>query len=254
MSHADVDEVVARALAGLAFEETSGAYFRQGEIAVLPGLLPEELVTRLADEVESLRNRRVRKQLPGYKKSESVGWRTLREAAPRIVSLFRSASLVDFLGRVVDAPIVPAPDWDAHACAVYHYERAGDGIGFHYDSSWYRGARYTVLIGLRNQSSARLVCDLHTREPHRAPRRIEVATDPGTVVVFHGDKVWHAVTPLAEGERRTVLTLQYVTDPRMGWLGRLVTLAKDALGYFGFREVVRTWLGAGRPLLGSAER
>ena len=32
--------------------------------------------------------------------------------------------------------------------------------------------------------------------------KLELKVGPGTVVLFNGDKLWHAVTPTAEGERR----------------------------------------------------
>ncbi len=220
----------------------SGEYFRRGEFAVIPELISPELVACMNRDFEGARRSLVRKRLPGYKRSESLGWRTLRRSAPSIVALYRSPELLRFLSGLTDAPLMAAPDWDAHACAVYHYDRPGDGIGFHYDSSWYRGARFTVLIGLTNDSKSRLICELHTREKHRRPERTEVRTEPGTAVVFHGDKVWHAVSPIEAGERRTVLTLQYVTDPRMGLFGRAITFVKDALGYFGAREVLGSWV------------
>jgi hypothetical protein len=220
----------------------SAAYFVQGEFLVMPALLPRAWISSLADEARAAREALVRTRLPGFKSSGSVGWMTLQERAPLIASLYRSAGLRDLIGGIVDAPIVAAPSWDAHACALYHYDRAGDRVGFHYDKSFYRGVRYTVLIGLVNDSTSKLVCQLHRREPQRPRREVQVVTDPGTVVVFHGDKLWHSVTPLGADETRTVLTLQYVTDPRMGLLGRIVSALKDGMAYFGFREVLRAAL------------
>jgi hypothetical protein len=52
-------------------------------------------------------------------------------------------------------------------------------------------------------------------------------------VFFNGYKVEHAVSATRDGERRAVLTLQYVTDRRMRPWRRAVSLAKDALTYFG---------------------
>ncbi len=223
-------------------------YFWQGEFLVMPDLLPPLLVDALVEDVTHLRASAVRRGLPGYKGSSSIAWPLLRGGAPCIASLFQSTALRGLVEDVADATVVPAPDWDPHACAVYHYDRAGDGIGYHYDTSWYRGARYTVLVGLVNRSTARLSCELHTREPHRARRTVEVSTDPGTVVVFHGDKVWHRVTPLGPGEERTVLTLQYVTDQRMSALGRVVSFAKDAFAYFGLRQAVSALVASPQPL------
>jgi alkylated DNA repair dioxygenase AlkB len=222
-------------------------YFWQGEFLALRELLPASIVGDLVSDVSRVRSAGVRKSVTGYKRSSSVAWPELRANAPAIAALFRSHALVRFLEEVTDARLTPAPDWDPHACALYHYEHAGDGIGYHYDTSWYRGARYTVLIGLVNRSSARLSCELHTKERHRPQRRVDVATDPGTVVVFHGDKVWHRVTPLAEGEERTVLALQYVTDPRMSAVGRAVSFAKDSLTYFGAKQAARALLAPRSP-------
>ena len=47
----------------------------------------------------------------------------------------------------------------------------------------------------------------------RPPVDLALKTDPGTLVLFNGDKLWHAITPLGEGEERVSLTLEYVTDP-----------------------------------------
>ena len=51
----------------------------------------------------------------------------------------------------------------------------------------------------------------------------------------------HHDEPFAErhGERRVSLTFEYVTDPRMhaGW--RIISKMKDAIAYFGFRQVFR---------------
>lgn len=218
-------------------------YFWQGEFLALPELLPATLIDRIVDEVSRVRAGAVRRTIPGFKRSSSVAWPTLRAHAPTVASLFHSPALIRLLEHLTDARLVPAPDWDPHACAVYHYDRAGDGIGYHYDTSWYRGTRYTVLIGLVNRSTAHLSCDLHKREPQRPQRRVDVATEPGTMVLFHGDKLWHRVTPLAEGEVRTVLTLQYVTDARMSAIGRIISFAKDAMAYFGVRQVANAMFG-----------
>lgn len=56
-------------------------------------------------------------------------------------------------------------------------------------------------------------------------------------MLFNGDKLQHRITPLADGEERVALTLEYVTDPRMGRWPRLVSNMKDAVAYFGFGQV-----------------
>ena len=147
---------------------------------------------------------------------------------------------MDFLSRLAGARLLLCPDDDPHACALYFYTEPGDHIGFHYDTSYYKGARYTVLIGLVERSSSRLVCQLYKDDPRRQTQELSVATEPGTFVFFNGDKLYHSVSPLQPGEERIVLTMQYVIDQRMGPFKRVVSNMKDAVAYFGFRSLFRS--------------
>ncbi|MBW4422976.1 MAG: hypothetical protein KME50_00530 [Nostoc desertorum CM1-VF14] len=46
---------------------------------------------------------------------------------------------------------------------------------------------------------------------------------------------------MAKNEQRIVLTFEYVTDTRVGMLKRFVSNMKDAIAYFGFRQVFRSY-------------
>ena len=59
------------------------------------------------------------------------------------------------------------------------------------------------------------------------------------MAIFNGDKLWHAITPLGNGEERVSLTLEYVTNPEMPPLKRLFSNMKDAFAYFGVRTLLR---------------
>jgi hypothetical protein len=59
------------------------------------------------------------------------------------------------------------------------------------------------------------------------------------MVIFNGDKLWHAVSPLGEKEERIVLTMEYVTNPEMGSFKRLYSNLKDSFAYFGLRAVFK---------------
>ena len=47
------------------------------------------------------------------------------------------------------------------------------------------------------------------------------------------------ISPLQAGERRVSLTFEYLTDPNMHFGWRLISNMKDAVAYFGFRQVFR---------------
>jgi hypothetical protein len=71
-----------------------------------------------------------------------------------------------------------------------------------------------------------------------------LATHPGTLVAFNGDKLWHAITPLGDNEERVSLTLEYVTDPSMSAFKRLFSNLKDSFAYFGLKTVFTGRAGA----------
>jgi hypothetical protein len=229
--------VIDRALARLDPDEIRATHRRQDEFVHLPGCFPPELVERLIADVERVRPHVHRNYIPGHKKGGSVSYWTLVEEAPAILGLYRSPALLAFLERVTGQRLQPCPDSDPHACALYFYTEPGDHIGFHHDTSYYRGARYTVLLGLIERSSSRLVCQLYRGAADRELVELRLATQPGTLVLFNGDRLWHSVTPLGTGEERVSLTMEYVTDPSIHPLRRFVSNMKDAIAYFGLRTV-----------------
>ena len=86
-------------------------------------------------------------------------------------------------------------------------------------------------------SRCKLEYELFHDNPTRdaVPGALSIA--PGTLVVFNGDKLWHRITPAAAGDRRIALTLEYVTSHAMHPLRRFMSNMKDAIAYFGFRQV-----------------
>ena len=232
-----VEAAVTAALRAVDRADVRRAYLEQNEFVVLERWLPSPLVGRLVAEVDRVRPAINRNFIPRHKKGGSVSFFTLAEQAPTIVALYRAPALIEFLSQVTGRALQPCPPGDPHACALYFYTEPGDHIGFHFDTSYYRGERFTVLVGLIERSSSRLVCQPYKRLPARPPVELSLATDPGTLVLFNGDTLWHAITPLGAGEERVSLTLEYVTDPSMAPLKRFVSNMKDAIAYFGFRRV-----------------
>lgn len=235
-----VTEAVEHAVAALDFDRVRQEYWSQNEFISLPHFLSDAVIQdALLPSVQQLKPQLNRNYIPGHKKGGSVSYYTVREQAPAFLELYRAPAFMDFLSRLVGCPLMLCPDNDPHACALYYYTEPGDHIGFHYDTSYYKGARYTVLMGLVDRSpSCRLVCQLFKDDPQRAMQELQLATEPGTIVIFNGDKLWHSVTPLGTGEERVVLTLEYVTNQSMGPIQRLYSNLKDAFGYFGIKALL----------------
>ena len=236
-SLAPVADEIARTLAALDVAALRATYLAQNEFVYVERFFPESVVGPMIEEVRRLRGAINRNYIPRHKKGGSVSYYTLREQAPAILTLYRSAAFLAFLRTVTGAPAADScPETDPHACALYYYTEPGDHIGFHFDTSYYKGTRYTVLLGLVERSSSRLVCHTHKDDPSRN-REVALATEPGTLVLFNGDKLWHKITPLGDDEERVSLTLEYVTDARMTPAKRFISNMKDAVAYFGFRSV-----------------
>jgi hypothetical protein len=212
-------------------------YRDQGSFVFIPDFLPGDLVATLRECVAQAEPSLNRNYLPGHKQGGSVSRHTIDRLAPAIAELYESPRLTDWLARLAGEALQLSPPADPHAYALYFYTRAGDHIGWHYDTSYYAGRRYTLLLGVLEDSSCRLDYQLHTRE---AGARVEAGSlqlPPGGAVFFDGDKLRHRITPLRDGEKRVSLTFEYVTDPRMSFGRRLISQMKDAVAYFGFRQV-----------------
>jgi hypothetical protein len=233
-------EAVSRGIEALDFDWTRRTYWEQNECIFIERFLPVEVVqSHLLPEVEKLRAEVHRNYIPKHKKGGSVSYYTLMEKAPVFAELYRSPAFIDFISRLVGHPVMPCPANDPHACALYFYNQPGDHIGFHYDTSYYKGARYTVLMGLVQHSvECRLICQLYKGDATRDIRELRLTTPPGAMVIFNGNKLWHGITPIEAGAERVVLTMEYVTNPEMGTFSRFVSNMKDAIAYFGFSAVL----------------
>jgi hypothetical protein len=234
-----VDDTMRARLERLDAPALRDEFVRQGAFLNLPQFLPGDITARLIDAAAAVERFVNRNYLPGHKQGGSVSRYTLDEHATAVAELYRSPALMRWLERVAGEPLQVAPPGDPHAYAFYFYTRPGDHIGWHYDTSYYAGRRYTLLLGVIDQSSCRLDYELHTRERGASVVAGSVCIAPGGLVFFDGDRLRHRITPLADGEKRVALTFEYVTDPRMRAGARWISDLKDALAYFGFRQVFR---------------
>ncbi len=226
-------------LRNFAVEPLRREFVAQGAFVYLEDFLAPEITAKLTAAVGAVRASVNRNFLPGHKQGGSVSRHTIDRLAPFVADLYRSPTLIDWLGRLAGERLQQSPPQDPHAYALYFYTRPGDHIGWHYDTSYYAGRRYTLLLGVVDESSCRLDYELHTREPGVGMVPGSVRLPPGGLVFFDGDKLRHRITPLAQNEMRVSLTFEYVTDPTMRPWRRVISNLKDAVAYFGFRQVFR---------------
>jgi hypothetical protein len=235
----NAEEAMSSRLAALSTGPLRREFAEQGAFLHLREFLAPDITAQLVSAVAAVTASVNRNYLPGHKQGGSVSRHTIDRLAPFIGDLYRSAALIGWLGELAGERLQLSPLADPHAYALYFYTRRGDHIGWHYDTSYYAGRRYTLLIGVIDESSCRLEYQLHTRDPGKGSVPGSLRIPPGGLVFFDGDKLRHRITPLAEGERRVSLTFEYVTDPTMRLWRRVISNMKDAVAYFGFRQVFR---------------
>jgi hypothetical protein len=235
----NADAAMAARLAALSTGLLRSEFAEQGAFLHLREFLAPNITAQLVYAAAAVTASVNRNYLPGHKQGGSVSRHTIDRLAPFVGDLYRSAALIGWLGELAGERLQLSPPADPHAYALYFYTRPGDHIGWHYDTSYYAGRRYTLLIGVIDDSTCRLEYQLHTRDPGKGSVPGSLRIRPGGLVFFDGDKLRHRITPLAEGERRVSLTFEYVTDPRMRVWRRVISNMKDAVAYFGFRQVFR---------------
>ncbi|AOJ65632.1 2OG-Fe(II) oxygenase [Burkholderia ubonensis] len=236
---ATADRTVADCVGRLDVGRLRDDYTRQGSFLYLDTFLPPDAHAKLADAARALMADINRNYLPGHKQGGSVSRHTIDAKAPYIAELYRSKALIGLLEKLTGDTLLLSPDDDPHAYALYYYTKPGDHIGWHYDTSYYDGRRYTLLIGVIDDSSCQLDYELHTRNPAVPDEPGTVQIADGGIVLFDGDKLRHRVTPLGQNEMRVSLTFEYVTDPGMRPWKRFISNMKDAIAYFGFRQVFK---------------
>ena len=231
---------LAQAMAAFDRRELQAKFQFHNEFLVVEQFLPEVVLDEFLSGLPSLQSVIHRNYIPGHKKGGSISRFDLDRLAPTIGELYRLPTFCEFLNEMTQEQLLSCPTTDPHTYALYYYTEPGDHIQYHYDTSYYQGKRYTVLIGLVDRSSSRLEYQLYRDNPQREVETHSLALTPGTLVLFNGDKLYHRVTPLGENEQRIALTLEYVTDPRISRLNRFVSSMKDAIAYFGFGQVFRS--------------
>lgn len=207
-------------------------FVRQNEFLVIDDFLPTPILDLLLGKLPKLETCINRNFIPGHKKGGSISRYDLDRLAPEFGELYRSASFNSLVVETAGRPLVHCPADDPHTYALYYYTKPGDHIGFHYDTCYYRGSRYTVLLGLVDRSSSKL--------EYRLQGTNETATislAPGRLVLFNGDKLHHRITPLGIDEVRIALTFEYLTDASIAPWSRMFSNLKDAFAYFGLRQV-----------------
>ncbi len=236
-----LEQFMATRVGELNHPQLHAQFLAQNEFLAVENFLSPAWLAALKATLPTLEPHVHRNYIPRHKKGGSISRYDLDGLAPQFGELYRSPALLDCFAKITGQPLLLCPGNDPHTYALYYYTEAGDHIGYHYDTSYYKGARYTILLGIVDDSSCRLEYQLYKDDPTRPMREEAMPLAPGTLAIFNGDKLYHRITPLGDHESRIALTLEYVTSASMHPVRRFVSNMKDAIAYFGFRQVFKSW-------------
>jgi len=204
-------------------------------LARLPDVLPATTFDALRTEILALVSAE-RSYLPTHKKGGTVAYETLCAKAPHVIGLYLDPGFCRLLSDLTGVDLKPTPIHDQSSCSVLFYDRPGDHIGWHYDHNFYRGSHFTVLLGVVNEGHSEDGLSAAKLMAERADGVVVVPTPVNTLVVFEGAKVRHKVTPIADGERRVMLSMTYCSDPRSTLAQGIQRRVKD-IAFFGVRAL-----------------
>ena len=96
-----------------------------------------------------------------------------------------------------------------------------------------------MIIGVVDDSTQRLLVELHRGDGARRRQSLQISTRPGVMITFAGSKVWHGVSRLGRNELRVTLGLAYAANNRQPPRRRLIKVMADTFFHFGLGGMVK---------------
>ena len=235
------EAAIREAIDALDFESVAARFRDDGEFVFLESFLAPLLLDEMVEECRRLYPQIHRAYVPFVRKAGTVGHGAIARHAPALYALYRSPAFLDFARRLSGAQVVLKSGSDAHAAALYVYQRPGDHVGFHYDDCGCEDtASYTASLGLINDTESKVHFQLFRNDRQRKMRELYISMKPGSLVFFCGSRAYHRVTPLGRGEERAVFSFAHVREgKRLTGFWRFYENIKDAVLYFGPKALVQ---------------
>jgi hypothetical protein len=197
--------------------ELAQRYRTEGRMLYIPGFLSEAALAPLIDEARRVASLARRSHVPFLRRGGTIDLAGRRDRAPLLYATARSPALTALAAGVTGLPLIP------RCATLCVYDRAGDGMSYHTDTG---GASLSLTLALIDGSAQRFRYKIGDRE-HSVPTR------PGTLILYDGARIRHAVSELGAGERRIILTASFVPRDRSALRSMYETLRDAAGGFYG---------------------
>jgi ectoine hydroxylase-related dioxygenase (phytanoyl-CoA dioxygenase family) len=188
--------------------------------------LPEDVRASIMRQVND-RTNGTRVEIPKVRAGRTMTASYIRKTMPGLIDEYRRAAHA--VGRAIGQDVSPASLETELSLAVIVYEKKRDGIHWHYDDNYFRGRFFTLLVPVTLDDT----CTVFEYKD-LAQRPQSVRLEPGEALLFEGSKLLHRATPLCDGQRRVVVSMQFATDVRIKnrWLMKLKEIAFTGMRFW----------------------
>lgn len=183
-------------------------------ISTFDYILPHHIHSSLLDLSET-KSKRV--NIPGWKAGKTVSCSFMTSEIIEWYKYFANA-----MSKIIGEKLVITPLNLPTSCCILTYDEKDDFINWHFDVNYFNGRFFTVLIPLtQNQTCTKYVF----KNKYEEDESIDMSD--GTCIIFEGEKVFHMASKLCSQQKRTILSLQYTTNPKINLINRFFMSVKD---------------------------
>eukprot|EP01083_Nonionella_stella_P003354 9558_1 len=209
-------------------------YYKNGELLYQPNWIKKACLNSFKIELDHMLKLQNSRTNLWFRKAGSINPDVIQQHAPKMYQFYTSGEVLRWMEEITKHSIYNQPHH--HTIYIYVYDEEDDWIYWHYDTSWYEGNRYTLLLGLinegtYNQNTSHALLQTKNGE-ETAEINHSLIIHPADMVLFNGDKVYHRVTPLKAGEKRIVLAMEFVDNIHCS---RFSYIMQGIYNYVGYR-------------------
>ena len=155
------------------------------------------------------------------KKGITISTQHIVKYCPELINYYQN-ELCKIISENINLKLYPTDLELPTTCAILIYENEGDWINWHYDYNYYNGRFFTVLIPITNE----LTCtEFQLMDDSGKITGIQLIDN--NCICFEGNFLYHRASKLCNGQKRILLSCQFVTDNHINMINKFRLKLKD---------------------------
>lgn len=155
------------------------------------------------------------------KKGITISTNHIVQYVPKLIDYYQN-NLCKLVSDKINLKLFPT-DLDLPTTyAILIYENEGDWINWHYDYNYYNGRFFTLLIPITNEPTC---TEFQLMDDFGKITSIQLINN--NCICFEGNFLYHRASKLCNGQKRILLSCQFVTDNSMNMINKFRLVLKD---------------------------